>query len=262
MEYGLIGGKLGHSYSKEIHEKLADYTYDLHPLSEEEFGPFMEEREFRAINVTIPYKKKVIPYLESMDEGASAIGAVNTIVNRDGKLYGYNTDYSGFNYMLDKHGIDLAGNKVMILGNGGAAQAVKASVRHYLAGETVVVSRNGLPDLPDTTERIISYDEAYASHTDVDVIINTTPVGMFPDVDASPLDLTSFEACKVVLDVIYNPLTTKLVAQAQEYGKVGVTGLEMLVAQAKYAVEIFLDVSIDDSKIDEIYRKMCDGDLK
>ena len=248
-EYGLIGGKLGHSYSKEIHERLADYTYELIPLSEKEFADFMDRRDFKAINVTIPYKQKVIPYLASMDERASAIGAVNTIVNRDGSLYGYNTDYPGFSYMLKKNGISVSGKKLLIIGNGGAAQAVKACVRDEGAGELVLVRRS-------EDDECVSYDEVYEKHTDADIIINTSPVGMYPDTEASPIDLTSFNKCEAVVDLIYNPISTKLVLQARELGIKGITGLEMLVAQAKYAVEIFLDKEIDDGVIDDIYSDM------
>lgn len=251
MDYGLIGEKLGHSLSKPIHESLADYTYDIHPLTKEEFKPFMEEKAFRAINVTIPYKKDVIPYLDSMDENAEAIGAVNTIVNTAGKLRGYNTDFSGFDYMVIRHGVNLTGKKVIVLGNGGAAQAIKAVVRKHQAAEMIVV------DVVEDGESI-SYEECFTKHTDADVIINTSPIGMYPKVDASPVDLTKFPNCKAVMDVVYNPLTTKLVAQAKELGMIGVNGLEMLVAQAKYAVEIFLNVSIDEKRIQEIYEKMKD----
>lgn len=249
MEYGLIGEKLGHSFSKEIHEKLADYTYDLCPLTKEEFNDFMKKKDFKSINVTIPYKRDVIPYLESMDDSARAIGAVNTIVNRDGKLYGYNTDMPGFIYMVNKNNITIKDKKVVVLGNGGAAQAIKAAVRKLEAAEMIVVDVL-------LTEGVISYEECFEKHTDAEIIINTSPVGMFPNVDASPVDLTHFPKCWAVLDVIYNPLTTKLVAQARELGMIGVTGLEMLVAQAKYAVEIFLDTKIDESEIDCIYREM------
>lgn len=249
MEYGLIGEKLGHSFSKEIHEKLADYTYDLCPLTKEEFNDFMKKKDFKSINVTIPYKRDVIPYLESMDDSARAIGAVNTIVNRDGKLYGYNTDMPGFIYMVNKNNITIKDKKVVVLGNGGAAQAIKAAVRKLEAAEMIVVDVL-------LTEGVISYEECFEKHTDAEIIINTSPVGMFPNVDASPVDLTHFPKCGAVLDVIYNPLTTKLVAQARELGMIGVTGLEMLVAQAKYAVEIFLDTKIDESEIDCIYREM------
>ena len=249
MDYGLIGGKLGHSYSKEIHEELADYSYDLCPLSDDEFIPFMEAHEFKAINVTIPYKKRVIPYLDELDKKAEAIGAVNTIVNRGGKLFGYNTDYDGFNYMLQKHGVELAGKKVLVIGNGGAAQAIKACVKDGGAAETVIVRRS-------SDEECVTYEEVMAGHTDCDVIINTSPVGMYPEVDAQPIDLKPFSKCEAVLDLIYNPLTTKLVAQARELGMKGITGLEMLIAQAKVAVEIFLDIQIDDARIDEIYQRM------
>lgn len=249
MDYGLIGEKLGHSLSKPIHESLADYTYEIHPLTREEFRIFMEERPFRAINVTIPYKKDVIPFLDSMDDNARAIGAVNTIVNNGGKLRGYNTDFSGFDYMILKHGVELEGKKVVVLGNGGAAQAVKAVVTKHGAREMIVV------DVVDDGEAI-SYEECFEKHTDADVVINTSPVGMYPNVDVSPADLTRFPNCKAVLDVVYNPLTTKLVAQALELGMTGVNGLEMLVAQAKYAVEIFLDIKIKEERIQEIYEEL------
>ena len=139
MEYGLIGEKLGHSYSKDIHEMLADYTYDLHPLSKEEFKTFMEEHAFQAINVTIPYKQDVIPYLDEMDENAKAIGAVNTIVNKNGKLCGHNTDFSGFMYMLKKHNITIEGKKCVVLGDGGASKAVVAVLKKMGAKEIVIV---------------------------------------------------------------------------------------------------------------------------
>ncbi|MCH5251688.1 MAG: shikimate dehydrogenase [Lachnospiraceae bacterium] len=246
MEYGLIGEKLGHSYSKQIHELLTDYTYEPHPLTREEFKDFMEKREFRAINVTIPYKCDVIPYLESMDEGAKAIGAVNTIVNRNGKLYGYNTDMPGFIYMVKNNGIDLSGKKVVVLGNGGASQAVQAAVRKLDAANLIVVGHRVMK------EGVITYEECFEKHSDADIVINTSPVGMYPKVDASPVDLRHFPKCQAVFDIIANPLVTKLTAQAKELGMLGVTGLEMLVAQAKYAVEIFLDTKIPEEKIAEI----------
>ena len=251
MDYGLIGEKLGHSYSKIIHEKLADYTYDLCPLSKEEFKDFMEKREFKAINVTIPYKKDVIPYLKEMDESATAIGAVNTIVNKEGNLYGYNTDMPGFIYMVNQNKIQMKDKKVVVLGNGGAAQAIKAAVQTLGAREMIVV------DIVPA-EGVISYDECFTHHTDADILVNTSPVGMYPKVDASPVDLTAFPHCQAVLDVIYNPITTKLVAQARELGMIGVTGLEMLVAQALYAVEIFLQNDIPEEKIQEIYKEILE----
>ena len=255
MDYGLIGEKLGHSYSKDIHEMLADYTYDLCPLTKEEFAEFMEKKKFKSINVTIPYKRDVIPYLYEMDDNAKAIGAVNTIVNKDGKLYGHNTDFSGFMYMLKKHDIDVAGKKCLVLGDGGASKAVVAVLKKMGASEVIIV------DIIKT-ETAITYDECFEKHTDAQFIANASPVGMYPKCDASPVDLTRFPKCEAVADVIYNPLQTKLVAQAEELGMKGVNGLEMLVAQALYAVEFFLDTKLDEEKIDEVYRKIYDEKIK
>lgn len=255
MDYGLIGEKLGHSYSKDIHEMLADYTYDLCPLTKEEFAAFMEKKEFKSINVTIPYKRDVIPYLYEMDDNAKAIGAVNTIVNKDGKLYGHNTDFSGFMYMLKKHDIDVNGKKCLVLGDGGASKAVVAVLKKMGASEVIIV------DIIKT-ETAITYDECFEKHTDAQFIANASPVGMYPKCDASPVDLTRFPKCEAVADVIYNPLQTKLVAQAEELGMKGVNGLEMLVAQALYAVEFFLDTKLDEEKIDEVYRKIYDEKSK
>ncbi|MBQ2320624.1 MAG: shikimate dehydrogenase [Lachnospiraceae bacterium] len=255
MDYGLIGEKLGHSYSKDIHEMLADYTYDLCPLTKEEFAEFMEKKKFKSINVTIPYKRDVIPYLYEMDDNAKAIGAVNTIVNKDGKLYGHNTDFSGFMYMLKKHDIDVAGKKCLVLGDGGASKAVVAVLKKMGASEVIIV------DIIKT-ETAITYDECFEKHTDAQFIANASPVGMYPKCDASPVDLTRFPKCEAVADVIYNPLQTKLVAQAEELGMKGVNGLEMLVAQALYAVEFFLDTKLDEKKIDEVYRKIYDEKSK
>lgn len=249
MRYGLIGEKLGHSFSKDIHERIADYTFDLIPLSKEEFKTFMEKKEFTALNVTIPYKKDVIPYLDEMDEHAKAIGAVNTIVNRDGKLKGYNTDFTGFLYMVKKHNVHMEGKKVLIIGNGGASAAIQAVVQHELAGSMVIVDvvpGNGA----------ISYDEMFSSHLDAEIIINTSPIGMYPRIGNAPIDISMFHKCEAVLDVIYNPILTRLCFEAQEMDIKRVNGLEMLIAQAKQSVEFFLDKSIDDQIIDDIYQDM------
>lgn len=249
MDYGLIGEKLGHSYSKDIHEMLADYTYDLCPLSKEEFKLFMEEHAFKAINVTIPYKQDVIPYLYEMDENAAAIGAVNTIVNKEGKLYGHNTDFSGFLYMLKKHNISVEGKKCVVLGDGGASKAVVAVLKKNGAKEIIIV------DIVKT-KAAITYDELFEKHTDAEFIANTSPVGMYPKSGASPVDLAKFPNCEAVADVIYNPLETKLIRQAKDLGMTGVNGLEMLVAQALYAIEFFLDTRLDEAQIDEVYQKL------
>lgn len=249
MRYGLIGEKLGHSFSKDIHERIADYTFDLIPLSKEEFKTFMEKKEFTALNVTIPYKKDVIPYLDEMDEHAKAIGAVNTIVNRDGKLKGYNTDFTGFLYMVKKHNVHMEGKKVLIIGNGGASAAIQAVVQHESAGSMVIVDvvpGNGA----------ISYDEMFSSHLDAEIIINTSPIGMYPRIGNAPIDISMFHKCEAVLDVIYNPILTRLCFEAQEMDIKRVNGLEMLITQAKQSVEFFLDKSIDDQIIDDIYQDM------
>lgn len=251
MEYGLIGEHLGHSYSKLIQEKLLDnYTYEIQEVSKEDLDSFMKKREFKAINVTIPYKQAVIPYLEEMDQAARKIGAVNTIVNRNGKLYGYNTDYYGFRYMVETHGISLKGKKVLVLGNGGASRAIQAVV-HDLGACEMIITDLILKD------NIISIEEAYKNHTDVNIIINTTPMGMYPKVHGIAVDLSKFKKCEAVFDCIYNPQDTEFTLQAKERGiKVAVTGLEMLVGQAKRALEFFKDIEIEDKQIDRIYREI------
>lgn len=271
MRYGLIGEKLGHSYSKIIHEKLADYTYDLIPLTREEFGPFMEKKEFTAINVTIPYKQEVIPYLDELHPLAREIGAVNTIVNKAGHFVGYNTDFYGFQYMLTHNDIRIAGKQCIVLGNGGTSQTVQAVLKHLGAAEILVVSRKGSEGKDMTSDKLaaadeaaaaqticrqISYDTCYIKHTDAAVIVNTTPLGMYPNMEASPVDLTTFTSCEAVVDVIFNPLKTKLALQAEELGIKAVTGLEMLVAQAKQAIEYFLDTKLEDKVIDETYQEL------
>lgn len=249
MKYGLIGEKLGHSFSKDIHERITDYTYDICPLSKEEFTDFMEKKDFTAINVTIPYKKDVIPYLDEMDESAKAIGAVNTIVNKNGKLIGHNTDFTGFLYMVKKHNVHMQDKKVLVIGNGGASAAIQAVVKHEHAREMVIVdivAGNGA----------ISYEECFSNHLDADIIINTSPIGMYPKIGNAPIDISMFHKCKCVMDVIYNPILTRLCFEAQEMDIQRVIGLEMLIAQAKQSVEFFLEKEIDDAIIDEIYQDM------
>ena len=245
MRYGLIGEKLGHSFSKIIHEQLADYTYDLIPLTREELNIFMTEKQFSALNVTIPYKETVIPYLDEMDAHARKIGAVNTIVNRNGKLTGYNTDFYGFRYMLLHIGIDVKNKKTLVLGKGGASKAVIAVLEELGAKEILTVYYKENPET-------ITYEDCYQNHSDAEIIVNTTPVGMFPKADDCPIDLDIFPNLSGVADVVYNPLRTQLIIEAEKRNIPAAGGLEMMVAQAKYAVEIFLDTKIDDSRIDEI----------
>lgn len=255
MKYGLIGEHLGHSFSKQIQTRIAeienvkDYDYQLVELDKEEFKEFMEKKDFKGINVTIPYKKDVIPYLDEMDESAKAIGAVNTIINVDGKLKGYNTDFGGFLYMVKAHNVHMEGKKVLIIGNGGACAAVKAVCKHENAKDIVIVSRSA-------NRGAIGYDEMYTSHLDADIVVNTSPVGMFPNIANAPIDVSWFHKLECVLDVVYNPILTRLCFEAQEVDIKRVIGLEMLIAQAKYTFEIFENMSFDDSIIDEIKKEM------
>lgn len=255
MKYGLIGEHLGHSFSKQIQTRIAeienvkDYDYQLVELDKEEFKEFMEKKDFKGINVTIPYKKDVIPYLDEMDESAKAIGAVNTIINVDGKLKGYNTDFGGFLYMVKAHNVHMEGKKVLIIGNGGACAAVKAVCKHENAKDIVIVSRSA-------NRGAIGYDEMYTSHLDADIVVNTSPVGMFPNIVNAPIDVSWFHKLECVLDVVYNPILTRLCFEAQEADIKRVIGLEMLIAQAKYTFEIFKNMSFDDSIIDEIKKEI------
>ena len=251
MEYGLIGGNLSYSFSKVIHEKLADYTYELCPLKKEELDPFMRQHAFCAINVTNPYKQDVIPYLAGIEENAQAIGAVNTIINAGGLLYGYNTDHLGFLYLLHANGIRIEGKKVLVLGTGGASKAITAALKTEKAGQILLVSRSG-------KDGAVTYEEAAARHADAQVIVNTTPVGTSPNVTESPIDLTPFSFCESVVDIVYNPKVTMLAAQAAHMGIKAVTGLDMLVAQAKYACELFCDKEIDDSVIPRISAEIAE----
>ncbi len=254
MKYGLIGEKLGHSFSQEIHEQLADYQYELCPLSRAEFPSFMQQADFAAINVTIPYKEQVLPYLAEVDAQAAKIGAVNTIVNQGGCLKGYNTDFAGVCYLLRQHGIDLAGRQVLILGSGGTSKTVRAVAESQGAASVQLVSRSG--GLDSAGQPMLDYQQAAAVKT-TQVIINTTPRGMYPHNQEQPLfKLADFPELEAVADVIYNPLYSNLVLQARELGLKACGGLEMLVAQAKYAAELFIGDKIADDKIEEIYRKL------
>ena len=242
MEYGLIGGRLGHSYSKVIHEMLCGYRYDLCPLpTEEEVRAFMTRRQFRAINVTIPYKLVVMEYCSYIDPHAKAINAVNTIVNRNGLLYGYNTDYPGFSYLCDAHRVEFKDRTVLILGTGGTHNTTWAVAHDRGAKQIYTVSRH-----PDPEKGELTYAQALT--TGAQIIINTTPVGMYPNVGVSALDITSTPGLEAVIDVIYNPDKTELILRAEELGvPIAVGGLEMLVAQAVYAAEFFLDRKFEDA---------------
>ena len=245
-QYGCIGKKLTHSFSKEIHAKLADYNYELIELTEEEIAPFFAKRDFAAINVTIPYKQTLISYLDSISPVAQRIGAVNTIVNKDGKLYGYNTDYYGMKALVERVGIDLNGRKVLILGTGGTSKTAQVLVADLGAAEVLTVSRK-------KTEAYITYDEAVSDHCDAQVIINTTPSGMYPNCEDRPIDISCFPRLEGLIDAVYNPLRTNLVLDAQERGIKAEGGLYMLVMQAVVAVEHFLNTAIPKETADQVF---------
>lgn len=248
--YGLIGAKLGHSYSKIIHEKIADYTYTLLPLpTEAEARAFFEKREFAAVNVTIPYKQMVIPCCDEVDPRAKAIGAVNTVVNRGGKLYGYNTDYAGFAYLAKAHGVDFAGKTVLVLGTGGTHATVSAVCRDGGAKEILTASRTG-------KDGALTYEQA-AARSDVQIVVNTTPCGMYPQTGQCLLDIAALPQLQAVLDVVYNPFATELVLRAKDKGLAAAGGFEMLVAQAVYAAEYFTGRTLDcETLIPKISREL------
>ena len=252
MQYGLIGEHLSHSYSCEIHAKIADYRYELCELRPEEVGPFLERRAFRAINVTIPYKQTVIPYLDEISPEAERIGAVNTIVNRDGRLYGHNTDFAGMAALVRHAGIEVRGRKVLILGTGGTSRTAAAVMESLGAGQVLRVSRR---DGTDT----VRYEDAARLHADAQIIVNTTPVGMYPKDEGCPIDPALFPQLRGVLDAIYHPLRTNLVLDAQERGLPAEGGLYMLAAQAVYASAAFLGREPDPALIDTAFRAVRSG---
>ena len=255
MEYGLIGEHLSHSFSAIIHNKIGSYSYELKELSKDELPNFMKKKSFKGINVTIPYKQAVIPYLDEIDVSAKEIGAVNTIVNRNGRLYGYNTDYYGMRALAEKIGVSLCEKNVLILGTGGTSRTAVAVAKSLCAKEIYTVSRK-------TSQDSITYEDAYRFHTDAEYIINTTPLGMYPYQDysesrkGSPIELSMFPNVKGVLDAIFNPLRTNLICTAKERGVSAEGGLYMLVAQAVLAAEKFLDTEFDKSLISKIYSEL------
>lgn len=248
-KYGCIGKKLTHSFSKEIHDKLADYDYELIELNEDELDKFFKEKDFEAINVTIPYKEKVIPYLDSVSEIATRIGAVNTIINKDGELLGFNTDYYGMKALVEKVGIDLKDKKVLILGTGGTSKTAHILSEDMRASEILVVSRS-------KKNNCITYEEAIKEHKNADIIINTTPSGMYPDCESKPIDISVFGNLEGIIDAIYNPLSTNLILDAKKRGIKAIGGLYMLVMQAVVAVEKFLDTRIAKETADGVFKSI------
>lgn len=248
MDYGLIGEHLGHSFSKEIHEMLGLYQYELKEVSQDDFDQFMKAKDFKAINVTIPYKEKVIPYLDEISPQAKRIKAVNTIVHNNGKLYGYNTDYFGLKDLVESLHIDFTNKKVLILGTGGTSLTATLVCEDLHMNPIIRVSRTKKIDA-------ISYEEALQIHTDAHLIINTTPCGMYPNNEGSIIDVKKFSNLEGVVDVIYNPLQTKLVIDAKNNHIKAVGGLYMLVKQALKASVIFLNQPIPFQEVD-IYTKL------
>ena len=245
MKCGLLGRKLSHSYSPQIHKQLGDYPYDLFEKEPEEIADFLKSGDWTGINVTVPYKQTVIPFLDELSPLAKKLGAVNTVIRRDGRLIGHNTDHFGFLSMVRSSGLDVAGKKVLILGSGGASRTA-AAVFEQLRSQVVVISRSGGN----------SYQNLQL-HEDAAVIVNATPVGMYPDTGVSPVDLSMFAHLEGVLDVIYNPARTQLLLDAEKRGIVTANGLLMLVAQAKEAAEWFTGAQIKDDVIPEIHRMLC-----
>lgn len=249
MKYGCIGERLGHSFSPEIHKLLGDYDYRLLELAPDELAPFLQARDFLGINVTIPYKAAVIPYLDRISSTASAIGAVNTVVNRQGLLWGDNTDYLGLRALIRRMGLCLSGKKVLILGTGGTGHTARAVAADLGAAEILSVSRSKRQDA-------VTYEEACRFHADADILINTTPCGMFPDTEACPVDPACFSKLSGVADVVFNPLASRLVLRARELKIPAEGGLYMLVAQAAAASEHFTGRPCPPEQLEDIYQKV------
>ena len=245
MQCGLLGRKLGHSYSPQIHRELGSYQYTLFEKEPQELEEFLKNGDFEGLNVTIPYKKDVIPYLTELTPVAQRLGAVNTIVRRaDGTLIGHNTDYFGFRYLVQRSGLDVENKKVLVLGSGGASNTAVAVLRE-LGARVVIISRSGENN----------YQNLHL-HADASVIVNTTPVGMYPNTGVSPIDLGLFPQLEGVLDAVYNPARTQILLDAESRGLVAMNGLWMLVAQAKESAEWFTGCSIPDSRIDGIHHAL------
>lgn len=238
---GLLGEKLSHSYSPQIHTHLGDYPYLLYEKAREEVEDFVLRGDFDAINVTIPYKKTVVPFCTRLSTVARRLGSVNTLLRtEDGGLFGHNTDYFGFSYMLDKSGVSPEGKKVLVLGSGGASVTVSAVLRDRGAAKVIVISRSG----EDNYENL-------SRHYDAEIIVNTTPVGMYPHPGISPVKLSEFPSCRAALDLIYNPEKTAFLLEAEALGIPHVNGLTMLVAQAKESAEYFGDTPLSNDIIDK-----------
>lgn len=246
MEYGLLGEHLGHSFSPQIHKMIGGYDYGLFERAPDTLDDFFANGTFKAINVTNPYKKAVIPYCKTLSPQAAEIGSVNTIIRLpDGSYFGENTDYYGFIYMVKHSGVSVAGKKCVIFGDGGVAPTIRTALRDMGAGEIVTVSRKGENNFSNLH-----------LHYDADILINATPVGMYPNNGKSVTELAPFTRLEAAYDLVYNPALTEFLRQAKEQGAVAVNGIGMLVAQAKRGVELFLDTQIPDDVIETVCRKI------
>lgn len=249
MEYGLIGEHLTHSFSPEIHKRIGNYKYEIRELKPEELESFIKAKDFKGINVTIPYKQAVIPFLDEIDENAKEIGAVNTVVNRSGKLFGYNTDFGGLKALFERSGISVFGKKAIILGNGGTSKTAEAVLKNL--GAQTVLKTDLVP-----AENVITNEKAVLKHSDAEILVNTTPCGMFPKLSGMAVDPADFPKLSVIIDVVYNPLKTDFIQRAQNLGVPAKGGLYMLVMQAILASELFFDNSVPKEKAESIYQEL------
>lgn len=247
MEFGVIGEHLPHTFSPEIHRLIGDYAYTVREMPPEAVPAFLKERAFRGINVTIPYKELVMPYLDEIDDAARAVGSVNTVVNRGGRLIGYNTDVDGLTALIRRVGADPAGKPALIFGSGGTAHTARAVLKALGASEITTVSRH-------PQDGAISYAEARTRRAAL--LVNTTPCGMFPHLDTAAFDPAEYPDAEAVVDVVYNPLRTKVVQQAQARGIPADTGLYMLVVQAIAAAEHFLREPVPPARAEAIFRRV------
>lgn len=252
LEYGLVGAKLGHSYSVPIHAQLGTYDYRLYERDEPAFVELLKSRSFKGLNVTIPYKKLAYEMCDVCSDTARQVGSVNTLIVRpDGQLYGHNTDIGGFIAMARHAQITITGKKCVILGSGGTSLTAQTACKQLGAREVIVISRKGN----------VNYEALYRNHTDAEIIINTTPVGMYPFNGQKAVDLAPFKNLQGVLDVIYNPDKTALILEAEARGIPASGGLYMLVGQAREAAECFTGRTIDESETDRIFGNIRSGML-
>lgn len=245
MRCGLLGRRLGHSYSPAIHAAFGNYTYELFEKEPHELAAFLKSGEFHGLNVTVPYKQAVIPYLDALTETARRTGAVNTVVRRaDGTLLGHNSDCYGFSRLIAESGLPVSGKKVLILGSGGASCAARV-VLEDLGAVAVTISRSGENNYQNLSR-----------HADAAVIVNATPVGMYPDCGVAPLELSAFSDLEGVIDMIYNPARTALLLDAQKRAPIAVNGLRMLVEQAAQSSAYFTGVAVDAEEVARVYEKI------